>query len=344
MKIGILAGNGIGPEIVAASKAVIEATGLAVEWVSIPSPDEALAKYGHPLPPEIVQTLREVKYTLKGPMEVLKTKGRVSCTLEDGTQETYPSINNAFRRRLKLFASPRMARSVPGFSQFQDVDLTIIRELTEDVYIGWENTLPDVMAQAIKLCTRTAVERISHYAFSYARENGRKKVTCVHKANAISITDGLFLKVFREVAKQYPDIQSDDYMVDATAFYLATRPQMFDVIVTSNQYGDILSDLAGGVVGSLGLVPGGNLSHELFIAEASHGSAPDIAGKGIANPVALLLSGAVMLRFAGQRQEAQRIEDATYAVLAEGRYLTPDMGGKAGTQELTDAIVQKIRG
>lgn len=343
MKIGILEGNGIGPEITAATKMTIEATGLPVEWVDIPSGDAAFAQYGHPLPLEVVAALRDVKYSIKGPMEVLKTKGRVTCTLEDGSQETYPSINNAFRRRLKLFASPRQARSVPGFSKFDNVDIVVIRELTEDVYIGWEHALDDTMSQAIKLCTRKAVERISHYAFAYARQNGRKKVTCVHKANAVSLTDGLFLKVFREVAARYPDIVSDDYMVDATAFYMVTKPQMFDVIVTSNQYGDILSDLAGGIVGSLGLAPGGNLSDDIFIAEASHGSAPDIAGKGIANPVALLLSGAFMLRFAGLQKEARKIEDATYAVLAEGKHLTPDMGGKAGTLELTSAIVKRIR-
>ncbi len=344
MKIGILEGNGIGPEIVAATKMTIEATGLPVEWVDIPCGDVAFAKYGHPLPPEVVGMLRDVKYSIKGPMEVLKTKGRVTCKLEDGREETYPSINNAFRRRLKLYASPRQARSIPGFSKFQNVDIVVIRELTEDVYIGWEQIKDDEFAQAIKLCTRAAVERISHYAFKFARENGRKKVSCVHKANAISITDGLFLKVFREVAKQYPDIQSDDYMVDATAFYLACKPQMFDVIVTSNQYGDILSDLIGGVAGSLGLAPGGNLSDDIFIAEASHGSAPDIAGKGIANPVALLLSGAFMLRFAGLQKEAKRIEDATYSVLGEGKFMTPDMGGKASTLELTNAIVQRIKG
>ena len=343
MKIGILEGNGIGPEIVAATKAVLEATGLPLEWVIIPSPDEALSKYGHPLPPEVVAMLRDVKYTIKGPMEVLKTKGRVTCTLEDGTQETYPSINNAFRRRLKLYASPRMAKSVPGFSKFDNVDMVIFRELTEGVYIGWENVLPGVFAQAINLCTKAAVERLTHLAFKYAKENGRKKITCVHKANAVSITDGLFLTTFREVAKQYPEIQSDDYMVDATAFYMVTKPQMFDVIVTGNQYGDILSDLAGGIAGSLGLAPGGNQNDEIFIAEASHGSAPDIAGKGIANPVALLLSGAMMLEFAGKQAEAKRIQAATYAVLAEGKTRTPDMGGKSSTKELTDAIIAKMK-
>lgn len=339
MQIGILEGNGIGPEIVAATKAVLEATGLPIEWLVIPSPDEALAMYGHPLPLEVVAALRDVKYSIKGPMDVQKTKGRVTCTLENGTEETYPSINNAFRRRLCLYASPRMARSVPGFSKFDDVDMIIFRELTEGIYIGWEQTLPGVFAQAVNLCTKAAVERLAHRAFVYAKENGRKKVTCVHKANAISITDGLFLTTFRAVAKQYPEIESDDYMVDATAFYMVTKPQMFDVIVTGNQYGDILSDLAGGVVGSLGLAPGGNLSDDIFIAEASHGSAPDIAGKGIANPVALLLSGAMMLEFAGKRAEARRIQDATYAVLAEGKVRTPDMGGKNTTKELTNAII-----
>ena len=344
MRIGILEGNGIGPEIVAAVKMTIEATGLPVTWVPIPIGDEAFARYGHPLPHEVVDMLREVKYAIKGPMEVVKTRGRLTCTLEDGREETYPSINNAVRRRLNLYASPRRARSIPGFSRFENVDIVVVRELTEDVYIGWEHSKGDEFAQAIKLCTRAAVERISHFAFRYARENARKKVSCVHKANAVSITDGLFLKVFREVAQQYPDIQSDDCMVDAAVFYLVTTPQLFDVIVTANQYGDILSDLIGGVAGSLGLAAGGNLNDDMFIAEASHGSAPDIAGKGIANPVALLLSGALMLRCAGLLPEAGKIEDATYSVLGEGEFMTPDMGGKATTLELTNAIIQRMQG
>lgn len=218
-----------------------------------------------------------------------------------------------------------------------------MREITEDVYSGIEHEIGDIAAECTKLTTRAAAVRAARFSFEFARKNGRKKVSCIHKANAISITDGLFLKCFREVAAKYPDIESDDYMVDATAFYLAKSPEKLDVLVASNQYGDILSDLAAGLVGSLGLAPGANIGSDVAVFEASHGAAPDIAGKGIANPVALILSGALLLRHIGALKEAAWVEQSTMEVLSERRVLTPDLGGNSSTMDLARAIVERVQ-
>jgi isocitrate dehydrogenase (NAD+) len=343
MKFGIIEGDGIGPEIVQATKHVLEATGLSLEWVDIPVAESAMKKYGHPLPQESVKALKEVKVSLKGPLSVERGRGRITCIHDDGSEHTYPSINNAIRRELKLFVAPRPIRGFTGISgKHADMDIVIMRELTEDVYIGWEHQIGDVAAQAIKLTTREAVTRVTKYSFEYARRNKRYKVTCVHKANALSITDGFFLKCFLEVARQYQDIESDDCFVDAAAFNLVKYPKQFDVIVTSNQYGDILSDLAGGLAGSLGLAPGANIGEYASVFEATHGSAPDIAGKGIANPVSLILSGAAMLRHTGHYEEADKIDRSTHSVLSEGKVLTPDLGGTATTMQLADSIARKL--
>jgi isocitrate dehydrogenase (NAD+) len=343
MKFGVIDGEGIGPELVQATKHVLEATALPLEWIEIPVGDSALKKYGHPLPQESVSALKEVKVSLKGPLAVERGKGRVICIHDDGSEHIYPSINNAIRRELKLFVAARPIRGFQGISgNHADMNLVIMRELTEDIYIGWEHQIGDVAAQAIKLTTREAVERVTKYSFEYARRNNRKKVTCVHKANALSITDGLFLKCFLEIARLYPDIESDDCFVDAAAFGLVRHPSKFDVVVTSNQYGDILSDLAGGLAGSLGLAPGANIGVDASVFEATHGSAPDIAGKGIANPVSLILSGASMLRHVGFNKEAFSIEESIHAVLSEGRVLTADLGGTATTMQLADAIAKRV--
>jgi isocitrate dehydrogenase (NAD+) len=342
MKFGVIEGNGIGPEQMKATKHVLEATGLPMEWVDIPVGPAAVEKYGHPLPQESVKSLKEIKVSIKGPLIVDKLQGRTTCLHDDGSEHTYPSLNNAIRRELKLFVAPRPIRGFPGISgRHATMDVVIMREITEDVYVGWEHQIGDVAAQAIKLTTRTAVTRLSRYAFDYARRNKRKKVSCVHKANALSITDGFFLKCFLEVAANYPDIEVDDYFVDAACFNLVKFPEKYDVIVTSNQYGDILSDLAGGLAGSLGLAPGANIGEDAAVFEATHGAAPDIAGQGIANPVSLILSGAAMLRHVGRDDEAEKIEAATYGVLTAGRVLTPDLGGDATTMQLADAIAQE---
>ena len=343
MKFGLIEGDGIGPEQVKATKYVLEATGLPLEWVDVHVGNAAMKEYGHPLPQEMVRLMKELKVTLKAPLVVERGQGRVTCIHENGSEHIYPSINNAIRRELKLFVSPRPVRGIAGISgRHADMDVVIMREITEDIYIGWEHQIGDVAAQAVKLTTREAVTRVSRYSFEYARANGRKKVTCVHKANALSVTDAFFLKCFEEVAAKFPDVESDDCFVDAAAYSLAKFPTKFDVIVTANQYGDILSDLAGGLAGSLGLAPGANIGEDASTFEATHGAAPDIAGKGIANPVSLILSGASMLRHIGYIDEAVKIEKSVHLVLSEGKVLTPDLGGDATTSQLAGEIAKKV--
>lgn len=343
MELGLLKGNGIGPEITAAAMRVIDACGLDITWKNIPIAEEAIELYGHPVPPESIQMLKDIRVTLKGPITVEKGKGRVTCIHEDGKEFVYPSFNNAIRRELELFVCPRPSRGIPGISgTHEKMNVIIMRELTEDVYSAIEHRIGDVAAECTKLCTREAAERVARYSFEYARKYGRKKVTCVHKANAISITDGFFLECFRKIAAEYPDIESDDYFVDATTYYLLKKPEMFDVICTTNQYGDILSDLCAGLMGSLGLGAGANIGYERGVFEACHGSAPDIAGMGIANPTSMILSGAMMLRFIGEEAAADLVEQSTRQVLSEGKVLTRDLGGTASTEEFTDAVVARV--
>ncbi|GHV36970.1 isocitrate dehydrogenase, NAD-dependent [Synergistales bacterium] len=343
MKIGVLKGDGIGPELVEATLFVLDACKVGLEWVDIPIANEALVKYNHPIPQESLATIRELKVAIKGPISVDKMKGRITCVHKDGSAHTYPSFNNAIRRELGLFVCPRPSKGIPGISDplHETMDLIIMREITEDAYSAIEHRIGNVAAECVKLCTREAVERVTRYSFDYARKNKRKKVTCVHKANAISITDGFFLECFRDVAKTYPDIESDDYFVDAATYYFVKRPEMFDVIVTTNQYGDILSDLGAALMGSLGLGPGGNIGTEAAVFEACHGSAPDIAGKGIANPTSLILSGVMMLRHIGVYEMADRIEKAVRETLISG-VRTPDIGGTSGTMEFARNVVSRL--
>ena len=288
--------------------------------------------------------LRAVKVSLKAPLIVNKGEGRITCVQEDGTEMTYPSLNNAIRRELQLFVNPRRVRGFPGISgAYEAMDVVIMREVTEDVYIGWEHKIGDVAAQAIKLTTRVAVERVAKYSFEFARANGRKKVSCLHKANVLNYTDGLFLKCCQEVAQAYPDIVFDDFMIDAACYTIIKRPDLFDVVVTPNQYGDILSDLGAGLIGSLGLAPGSNIGELASVFEASHGAAPDIAGKGIANPVALILSGAELLAHLGHHREADAVTEAARDALGAGGVRTPDLGGDATTQGVADAISERVR-
>ena len=343
-KFGVIEGDGIGPELVKATKYVIEATGLPVEWVDIPIGNPAIKQFGHPLPQESVKALRDIKVSLKGPLMVERGQGRVTCIHKDGSEHTYPSLNNAIRRELKLFVAPRPIRGFTGISgKHAIMDVVVMREITEDVYIGWEHQIGDVAAQAIKLTTREAVTRLTKFSFEYAQRNNRKKLTCVHKANALSITDGFFLKCFLDAAAAYPDVAYDDCFIDAACFSLVKYPEKFDVIVTSNQYGDILSDLAGGLAGSLGLAPGANIGEYAAVFEATHGAAPDIAGQGIANPISLILSGSAMLRHVGRNAEAAKIDEAVTVVLTQDRILTPDLGGNATTAEMTDAIAKRVK-
>jgi isocitrate dehydrogenase (NAD+) len=345
LRVAVVAGNGIGPEITTATQRVLEATGLAFEWRPVAVGDEAVALHGHPLPQASVRQLQEIGLALKGPLIVEKLKGRVVCRHEDGSEHIYPSLNNALRRELRLFVNPRPLRGLGAISgRWADLDIVIMREVTEDVYAGLERAVDADRAEAIKLTTRAAALRVARYSFEFARKNGRRRVTCAHKANVLGLTDGLFLNCCREVAAGFRDLAFDDCMIDAAAYALVKTPQRFDVIVTSNQYGDILSDLGAGLVGSLGLAPGANIGEAGAMFEASHGAAPDIAGRGIANPIALILSGALLLRHAGAVREAARVEAAVRAVVVDGQTLTPDLGGRATTEELTAAICARVKG
>lgn len=344
IEIGIIRGNGIGPEIMEATISVMDAVGLDFKWIPIAIGDEGIKQFGHPLPQESVRQLKEIGLAIKAPLLVDKFKGRLHCAHGDGTEGIYASLNNAIRRELGLFVCPRPIAGFKNISgKYEAMDVHIMREITEDVYSGIEHMIGNDAAECIKLTTRAAAERVSRYSFEYAKKYNRKKVSCIHKANAISMADGLFLSSFRNVAKEFPMIESDDYMVDAAAFFLAKDPEKFDVMVCPNQYGDILSDLAAGLAGSLGLAPGINVGEGIMVAEASHGAAPDIAGKGNVNPVALILSGAALLNFIGNRKEAMLIQKAVEDILSEGKYLTKDLGGNTATSEIASAIADRIK-
>jgi isocitrate dehydrogenase (NAD+) len=333
--VTLFEGDGIGPEIARVARRVLDATGVPLRW-------DVMAAGGEVLPVESLESVLRNGVALKAPMAVEKLSGLFPFT-RNGVTNHYPSLNNAIRREAGTFVAVRPVRSYAGLANCRSgVDVVVMRELTEDVYIGWEHRIGDDAAQAIKLVTRKASERLAHFAFQYARAHRRRKVTFVHKANALGATDGLFLRVAREVAAQYPDIASDDVMVDAAAFYLVRSPERFDVIATLNQYGDILSDLCAGLVGSLGLAPGGNFGDAAAIFEAAHGSAPDIAGRGIANPLALVLSGAMLLDHLGESAAATRVLGAVEDLVAEGRTLTPDLGGQASTDQVADDLVERL--
>ena len=340
MQIGVLKGNGIGPEITAATIRVIESTGIQPEWDFIPIADEAAKLYGHPLPPQVIQRLKEVKFYIKAPLLAEKLHGRIGCTQTDGSVVTYPSINNAIRRELNLFVNLRPIRGYVGISaRHEKMDLVIMREITEDTYIGWEKRLEDgAAAEAIKRVTRSASWKVSQYAFEHARKHGRKNVSCLHKANVLHGTDGLFLRTFQEVARLYPDVLADGMMIDAVCYSVVRDPGRFDVVVTVDQYRDIFLDLAAGLIGSLGLAPGANIGDDVSTFEAAHGAALDIAGTVAANPIALILSGAALLVHAGYAMESEAIQEAVTRVIEEGKILTLDLGGCSTTDQVANAV------
>jgi isocitrate dehydrogenase (NAD+) len=339
----LIRGDGIGPEISDATVAVLEAAGVAIRWREALAGEAARQRHGHPLPEETLASIREVGVALKGPLLAPKQTGQV--TIRHGDAEvTYPSVNNALRRELEVFANVRPIRSFSGVpTPFPAMDVVIVREATEDTYIGWEEMKGPDEAWAIKRITRKASERIFRFAFEYARCRGRRRVTTGHKANVLNLTDGLFLQCGREVAAGFPNVPFADSMIDALCLQLVMRPEDLDVLVLPNQYGDIVSDLCAGVAGSLGLAPGANIGDQVAFFEASHGAAPDIAGQGIANPIALILSGAMLLGHLGELEAETRIWRAVADVLKEGRWLTPDLGGKARTADLTRATVSALR-
>jgi isocitrate dehydrogenase (NAD+) len=343
MKLGVIHGDGIGPEITEATLTVLAATGLPFSWVPVPVGSAAVLHCGHALPETSLSVLRTLPATLKAPLIVNKLEGRIACRQPDGSQMVYPSLNNALRRELGLFVNPRPIRGFPRVSgRHEALDVVIMREITEDVYIGLETRDGDNSADAIKRITRDASLRVARHAFDYARRHGRRRVTCLHKANVLNYTDGLFLRCCREVAAENQEIAFDDMMIDAACFTIVRDPCRFDVVVCPNQYGDIFSDLAAGLVGSLGLAPGANLGPTTATFEASHGAAPDIAGRGLANPIALILSGAMLLDHIGRPEAARQVEAAVRSVLTEGECLTPDLGGTSTTAGIAHAIASRV--
>ncbi|HHX23996.1 MAG: isocitrate dehydrogenase (NAD(+)) [Tepidanaerobacteraceae bacterium] len=328
--ITLIPGDGIGPEITDAVKSVIDAAGVAVKWDEHQVGNTALEKYGEPLPEHVVDSIKTNGIALKGPVTTQIGKG-------------FKSINVTLRQTLDLYANIRPIKTLPGVKTlFEDIDMVIFRENTEDLYAGIENVINEDRVEAIKVITRSASRRIAEKAFEYAKNNDRKKVTAIHKANIMKKSDGLFLQEVREVAGKYSDIKYEELIVDNACMKLVQQPSKFDVIVTENLYGDIISDLCAGLVGGLGVIPGMNVGKDCIIFEAVHGSAPDIAGKNIANPLALILSATEMLKHLGENEASDSIKKAVFDLLKEGKNLTPDLGGNATTYEMTQELCHRI--
>jgi isocitrate dehydrogenase (NAD+) len=328
--ITLIPGDGIGPEVSSAVVRILERAGLDVEWDPFPAGVQALERYSTTLPQELLDSIRRTKVALKGP---------VTTPVGGG----FTSVNVGLRKALDLFANLRPVSNIPSIpSRYRNVDLVIVRENTEDLYSGLEHEVVPGVVESLKIITEEASTRIARFAFEHARRHGRQRVTAVHKANIMKLGDGLFLSSVKKVAAEYPDIRFDDRIVDAACMHLVINPMQFDVLLLPNLYGDIVSDLCAGLVGGLGVVPGANLGHEMAVFEAVHGSAPDIAGKGIANPTALLLSAVLMLQHLGERAIADRVMHALTAVLVEGRVRTRDLGGTASTVEFADAIGRQL--
>jgi len=328
--VTLLPGDGIGPEVTAATLRVLEALGCHFEWERHVAGAEAVSQGLAPLPVEVLDSVRRNRVALKGPVTTPVGKG-------------FRSVNVELRKALDLFANLRPIESLPDLpSRFQGVDLVLVRENTEGLYSGLEHEVVPGVVESLKIITAKASTRIAEFAFEYAKRHGRKRITAIHKANIMKLSDGLFLSCFREVATRYPEIEADERIVDNMAMQLVVRPEAFDMLLLENLYGDILSDLGAGLVGGLGVVPGANIGFEAAVFEAVHGSAPDIAGQDLANPMALIRSAILMLRHLGLETEADRASAALRRVVSEGRSLTRDLGGDATTTEFTDAMVRAI--
>jgi isocitrate dehydrogenase (NAD+) len=341
--IVLIAGDGIGPEVVGAARRVIEeagnGAGVSFDWVDMPAGADAVPAEGDTLPERTLEAVRTHKLGLKGPVGTPVGKG-------------FRSVNVTLRKKLDLYAAVRPVRNLPGVkTRYENVDIVIFRENTEGLYTGIENEIAPGVVTSLKVATEKACDRISRAAFRYANRRGRKKVTVFHKANIMKITDGLFLKCARRVwEEEYPNIQYEELIIDNACMQLVKDPTRFDVLLMENLYGDVISDLCAGMVGGLGVVPGANIGDTAAVFEAVHGTAPDIAGKGLANPLACIMSGVMMLNHLyettkdeGCRAAAEKIRNAYNAVLSEGKSLTRDLGGKAGTAEFTEEIVKRVQ-
>ena len=330
-RVTLIPGDGIGPELAEATRRVLDATSVPFEWEVVEAGEATIATHGTPLPEAVLDSIRKNKVALKGPITTPVGSG-------------FRSVNVGLRQALNLYANLRPARSMAGVqSRYDDVDLVIVRENTEDLYAGIEHMVGRDAAESIKIITRAASERIARFAFEYAIANGRKKVTAVHKANIMKLSDGLFLEACTSVAAAYAGrVEFEDRIVDNLCMQLVQKPDMYDVLVLPNLYGDIVSDLAAGLVGGLGVAPGANIGEDGAVFEPVHGSAPKYAGQNKANPTALILSGALMLRHLGYADVAERVEGAVRTVIAEGRTVTSDLGGNAGTREFADAVIDRL--
>ena len=328
--ITLIPGDGIGPEVTASVVRILKVAAIDIEWERHDAGVRAFKLYNQSLPAALLDSVRRNKVALKGPLTTPIAEG-------------FTSVNVGLRKALDLYANLRPVRNLPGVqSRFSDVDLIIVRENTEDLYAGLEHQIIPGVVESLKIITEKASTRISQFAFEYARANGRTRVTAIHKANIMKLSDGLFLESTRNVSREYTDVTYDERIVDAVCMQLVMHPERFDVLLLPNLYGDIVSDLCAGLVGGLGVVPGANMGLDMAVFEAVHGSAPDIADKNLANPTALLLSGLMMLEHIGERASADRIRGALTRVLAAGEVRTRDLGGTASTTEFTDAICREV--
>src|SRR6266567_642421 len=323
-KVTLIPGEGIGPEVAAVTRRILEAAGVQIDWEEIAGRSDSSSDQGKSVNQAAVESVRKNRVALKGPMATAIAGGA-------------PSVNVALRKALELYANLRPVKNVPGVkSHFEDVDLILVRENTEDLYSGLEHEVVPGVVESLKIITEKASTRIARFAFEYAKRHGRKKIHAIHKANIMKLSDGLFLKSIRAVAEKYPGIEYKELIVDNACMQMVLKPEQFDVLLLPNLYGDVMSDLAAGLVGGLGVVPSANIGDEVAMFEAVHGTAPDIAGYGLANPTALLMSAVLMLEHLSERSAALRIQEALECVYREAQRLTPDVGGTATTAEFTD--------
>jgi isocitrate dehydrogenase (NAD+) len=329
-KVTLIAGEGIGPEVASATRRILEASGVLIDWEEIAGRTDSSSDQGQVINQAAVESVRRNHVALKGPMATAIAGGA-------------PSVNVALRKTLDLYANLRPVKNLPGVSsRYDNIDIVLVRENTEDLYSGLEHEVVPGVVESIKIITERASTRIARFAFEYARKFGRKKIHAIHKANIMKLSDGLFLKSIRAVAEHHKEIEYKEMIVDNACMQMVLNPQQFDMLLLPNLYGDVMSDLAAGLVGGLGVVPSANIGDESAMFEAVHGTAPDIAGKGLANPTALLMSSILMLDHLGERSAARRIESALEKVYREGKNHTKDLGGHTTTQQFTDALIAAL--
>lgn len=329
-KITLIPGDGIGPEVVDSVVRVIDAAGVKIEWEKVEAGAQALEKYGTVLPENVIESIKRNGVALKGP---------VGTPIGEG----FSSVSVKLRKDLNLYANLRPIKSLKGIkSKYDNVDLIVVRENTEGLYSGIEHEVVPGVVESLKIITEKASTRIAQYAFQYAEAKHRKKITAIHKANIMKLSDGLFLDCARKVSLDYPQIQYDEMIVDNACMQLILNPHQFDVLLLENLYGDIISDLCAGLIGGLGVAPGANIGHKRAVFEAIHGNAPDIAGKNIANPIALILSSVLMLEYIGENDAAERISTAVHNTVMKGEGFTPDLGGVGTTTEITERIIKEL--